>query len=121
MQLCDFRYVRRFLTHDTSVPVANASTHFSGISLSLVYLNYSVSKMVQPELYQIPVDTPVQLLCLRKCIGYLLNIARFYIALCSLNTLLSKFLHTGFLKYIAPYLSSYSSCYSIRRIQSDGN
>ena len=36
-------------------------------------------------------------------------------------TLLCKFLHTGFPKYFAPYLSSYSSSYITRHSQSGGN
>ena len=51
-------------------------THFSGVSLSSIFINYSVSKTVQLKSYQTPVDTPVQLLCLRNCIGFLLNIAQ---------------------------------------------
>ena len=31
----------------------------SGVSLSAIFVNYSVSKIVQLELYQIPVDTLV--------------------------------------------------------------
>ena len=49
------------------------ATHFSGASPSSIYLNYSASKTVLPELYQTPVDTPALLLCLRNCIGYRLN------------------------------------------------
>ena len=69
-KLCDFRQVRRLLTRVASV--ANAfvlvvgwitATHFLGISPSSNYVNYNVSKIVQPELYQTPVDTPVYLLC----------------------------------------------------------
>ena len=36
-------------------------------------------------------------------------------------TLVYKFLHTGFLKYFAPCISSYSISYSTRRSQSGGN
>ena len=36
-------------------------------------------------------------------------------------TLVYKFLHTGFPRYFAPYLSSYSSSYSTRSNQSGGN
>ena len=67
VKVCDFRHVRRFLTHDVSVLVTNAL-----VSSSLNYCNslfrslskfnlrnYSASKIVQPELYQIPVDTLV--------------------------------------------------------------
>ena len=35
------------------------ATHFSGASPSLIYTNYSASEIVQPELYQTLVDTPV--------------------------------------------------------------
>ena len=35
------------------------ATHFTGASPSSIYANYSASKIVQPELYQTPVDTPV--------------------------------------------------------------
>ena len=34
-------------------------THFLGVSLSSIFMNYSESKLVQLELYQIPVDTLV--------------------------------------------------------------
>ena len=63
VKLRDFRHVRRFLTYDVSVLVANALVSSpgasSGASLSLIYANYSASKIVQPELYLTPVDTPV--------------------------------------------------------------
>ena len=57
--------VRLFLAHDVSIFVANAlvssritATHFSGAFPSSIYLNYSASKIVWPELYLTPVDTP---------------------------------------------------------------
>ena len=64
MQLFDFRHVSQFLTHDASVLVANAlvssrldyCNSVFRISLSSIFVNYSVSKIVQLELYQIPVD-----------------------------------------------------------------
>ena len=31
-------------------------THFSGVSLSSIFVNYSASKILQLESYQIPVD-----------------------------------------------------------------
>ena len=34
-------------------------THFSGVSLSSIFVDYSASKTVQLESYQIPVDTLV--------------------------------------------------------------
>ena len=42
-------FVVRFIT----------ATHFSGVSLSSICINYSKSKIVQLELYQTPLDTPV--------------------------------------------------------------
>ena len=36
-------------------------------------------------------------------------------------TLVYKFIHTGFPKYFAPYISSFSSSYSTRHSQSGGN
>ena len=35
------------------------ANHFSGASPNSIYANYSASKIVQPELYQTPGDTPV--------------------------------------------------------------
>ena len=48
--------------------------HFSGVSLSSIFVNYSASKIVQLELYQIPVDALVELLSVRSL--SLLNIAQ---------------------------------------------
>ena len=81
VKLCDSRHVRQFITHDVSVLVANAV-----VSSRLDYCNSlfrSVSKFnlcklqcVQnsaARIFQTPVNTPVQLLCLRNCFGFLLN------------------------------------------------
>ena len=63
VQLLDFKHVRRFLTHDASVLLLVVgwitATHFSGVSASSININYSASKIVQPELCQTPVDTLV--------------------------------------------------------------
>ena len=67
VKLHDFRNVRRFrimmllcswlmLLLVVSWIIA---THFSGASPGSIYANYSASKIVQLELYQTPVDTPV--------------------------------------------------------------
>ena len=76
-------------------------THYSRVSLSAIFVNYRTSTIVQLKSYHIPVDTLEQLLYLRNYIGFLLN-----------------FFHTGFPKYLAPYISSYSNCYSTRHSQS---
>ena len=68
-------------------------THFSGVNV-----NYSASKTVQLESYQIPVDTLVKLLFLRNCIDFLLNIAQSQLPLfISFSTLVfpSILLHTS--------------------------
>ena len=69
MQLCDFRHVRRFLTHDASVLVANVLVSSQleycnpffqeSLKFNLCKLHVSASKMVQLESYQIPVDVLV--------------------------------------------------------------
>ena len=33
--------------------------YFSGVSTGSIYVNYNVSKILQPELYQTSVDTPI--------------------------------------------------------------
>ena len=94
------------------------ATHFLGASPSSIYVNYSASKIVQPELYLTPVNIPVYItpvlnklhwLPVEKCMMF------------KTATLDYKFLHTGFPRYFAPYLSSYSSSYSTRLSQSGGN
>ena len=69
VQPCDFRHVRRFLTHDASVLVANAhvssrldycNSLFRKLNLfSSIFVNYSASKIEQLDSHQIPVDTLV--------------------------------------------------------------
>ena len=82
------------------------ATHFSGASSSSIYVNYSASKIVQPELYRTPVDTPA----VEQCMVF------------KTATLVYKLLYTGFPQYFAPYLSSYSSSYNnTRHSQSGGN
>ena len=68
---CEFRHVRWLLTHDTSVLVASGlvssqlnycNSLFRSLSIqtsSSIFINYSASKIVQLELYHIPVDMPV--------------------------------------------------------------
>ena len=65
VQLHDFKHVRRFLTHDAFVLVVVlllvvgwiTVTHFN--SLSSIFVNYSLSKIVQLESYQLSADTLV--------------------------------------------------------------
>ena len=64
-------------THFSGVVSWITATHLSGVSVSSVYVNYSASKIMQPEFYQTPADTPVYLLCLRNSFGFLFNITQF--------------------------------------------
>ena len=90
-------------------------THFLGVSLSSIFVNYSASKTVQLESYQIPVDTASITPVLKKL--HWLPVEHRSVS--KTATLVYKFLHTGFSKYFDPYISSYSSSY--RRSQSGCN
>ena len=125
VKLRDFRHVRRFLTHDVSVLVANAL-----VSSRLDYCNslfrslsrFSLRKLqcIQNSAARIasntsrytsitPVLIKMHWLPVEQCMVF------------KTATLVYKFLHTGFPRYFAPYLSSCSSSYSTRLSQSDGN
>ena len=80
--------------------------HFSGASPSSIYANYSASKIVQPELYQTSVDTPV---CYTVDTPVLKNLHWLPVeqrTVFKTATLIYKYLHTGFPRYFAPYLYS---------------
>ena len=122
VQLRDFRHVMRFLTNDAPVLVANAlvssrldycNSLFRSLSkftlLKLQCIQNSAARIVSNTSRYTSI-TPV----LKKLHCFLLNIAQ------SLKQIY-KFLHTGFPKYFAPYISSYSRPYSTRRSQSGGN
>ena len=91
-------------------------TQFSGVSLISIFVNYSASKTLQLESYQIPYTlvytsiTPV----LKKL--HWLPVEHHSVL--KTATLVYKFLHTGFPKYFAPYIYSNSSFYSTRCSQS---
>ena len=120
MQLLDFRHVRRFLTHDASILVASAlvssrldyCNSFLGVSLSLIFVNYSAGRILSITSRYASI-TPVL-----KKLHWLPFEHR---SVFKTATLVYKFLHTGFPKYFAPCISSYSSSSSTRHSQSDGN
>ena len=92
-------------------------THFSGVSLKPVSIDYSQSKIVLLELSQISCRythiTPV----LRKLHWLPIQFRSEF----KLATLVYKFIHTGFPKYFAPHLSTYRTTYNTRRSQSVAN
>ena len=117
--------VRLFLTRDFSVLVANAlfSSRFDYCNS----LFRSLSKF-----------NPCKLQCIQNSAARIVsNISRYTSITPVLKklhwlpveqhivfktaTLVYKYLHTGFPRYFAPYLSSYSSSYNTRHSQSGGN
>ena len=91
-----------------------AVTHFSGVSKNSIFIDYSLSKRVQLELLQIHVNI----------LGQLRKLHWLPIQFCSefkLATVVYKFIHTGFPKYFAPYLSTYRTTYNTRRSHSVAN
>ena len=121
----NFRHVRRFLTHDVSVLVANAfvssqldycNSLFRSLSkfnlCKLQYIQYSAARIISNTSRYTSIN-PV----LKKL--HWLSVEQRIVF--KTATLVYKFLHTGFLRYFTPYLSSYSSSYSTRCSQRGGN
>ena len=121
VQLRDFRHVRRFLTHDASVLVANA--------LVSSWLDYCYSLFRSVSKFNLR-----KLQCIQNSAARIVSNTSRYTSITPVlkklhwlpvehhsvfktATLVYKFLHTGFPKYFAPYISSYST----RRNQSGGN
>ena len=125
VKLRDFRHVRRFLTHDVSVLVANAL-----VSSRLDYCNSLFRSLSKFNLHKLqciqnsaarkvsntsqyssiaPVLKKLHWLLVEQCTVF------------KTATLIYKYLHTGLPRYFAPYLSSHSSSYSTRHSQSGGN
>ena len=113
LKLCDFRHVRRFLTHDVSVLVANAlvssqldycNSLFSSLSkfnlCKLQFIQNSAARIVSIT-SRYTIITPV----LKKLHWLPVEQRTVFKA----ATLVYKFLHIGFPRYFTPYLSSYSS------------
>ena len=120
-----FRHVRRFLTHDVSVLMANALVSSrldfcNSLFRSLYKFNLGKLQCIQNSAARIVSNTsrytsmtPV----LRKLHWLLVELRTVF----KTATLVYQYLHTGCPRYFAPYLSSYCSTYSTRRSQSVGN
>ena len=128
VKLCDFKHVRRFLTHDVSVLVANTLVssrldYCNSLFRSLSKFNdFNLCKLqcIQNSAVRIVSNTGryTSITPVLKKLHWLLVGQR---TVFKTATLVYKFLHIGFPRYFAPYLSSYSSSYSTRRSQSGGN
>ena len=120
-QLHDFRHVRRFLNHDTSVLVANALVssrldYCNSLFRSLSKFNLCKLQCIQNSAARIVSNTSrnTSITPVLKNLHWLPVEHR---SVFKTATLVYKFLHTGLPKYFAPYISSYST----RRSQSGGN
>ena len=125
VKLCDFRHVRRFLTHVVSVLVANALVssrldYCNSLFRSLSKFNLRKLQCIQNSAARIVSNTSryTSITPVLKKLHWLPVEQR---TVFKTATLVYKYLHTGFPRYFAPYLSSYSSSYSTRRSQSGGN
>ena len=90
-------------------------THFSGVSPNSIFTDYSLSKIVQLQLLLIRISLITPLLRKLHWLPVQFH-SKFKLA-----TLVYKFIHTGFPKYFAPYLSSYHNTYNTRCSQSVAN
>ena len=125
VKLRDFRHVRWFLTHDVSVLVANAlvSSHLdycNSLFRSLSKFNLRKLQCIQNSAARIVSNTSryTSITPVLKKLHWLPVEQR---TVFKTATLVYKYLHTGFPRYFAPYLSFYSSSYSTRHSQSGGN
>ena len=113
------------LTHDASVLVANALVisrldYCNSLFRSLSKFNLRKLQCIQNSAARIISNTSRY----TSIIPVLKKLHWLPVEHCSVfktATLVYKFLHTGFPKYVAPYISSYSSFYSTRCSQSGGN
>ena len=125
IQLRDFRNIRQFLTHDATMSVANAFVsirldYCNSLFRSLSKFNLHRLQSIQNSAARIVTNsskytriTPV----LRKLHWLPVQFRSEF----KLATLVYKFIHTGFPKYFAPYLSTYHNTYNTRRSQSVAN
>ena len=125
IQLRDFRNIRQFLTHDAAVSVANAFVssrldYCNSLFRSLSKFNLHRLQSIQNSAARIVTNsskytriTPV----LRKLHWLPVQFRSEF----KLATLVYKFIHTGFPKYFAPYLSMYHNTYNTRLSQSVAN
>ena len=124
-KLSDFRHVTRFLIHDVSVLVANALVnslldYCNSLFRSLSKFNLCKLQCIQNSATRIVSNTSryTSITPVLKKLHWLPVEQRIVF---KTATLVYKYLHTGFPRYFAPYLSSYSSSYSTRCRQSGGN
>ena len=114
-----------FLTHDVSVLVANALVssqldYCNSLFRSLSKFNLCKLQCIQNSAARIVSNTSryTSTTPVSKKLHWLPVEQRMVF---KTATLVYKFLHTGFPRYFAPYLSSYTSSYNTKRSQRGGN
>ena len=125
IQLRDFRNIRQFLTHDAAVSVANAFVssqldYCNSFFRSLSKFNLHRLQSIQNSAARIVTNSSKYTritLVLRKLHWLPVQFRSEF----KLATLVYKFIHTGFPKYFAPYLSTYHNTYNTRCSQSVAN
>ena len=125
IQLRDFRSIRQFLTQDAAVSVANAFVnsrleYCNSLFRNLSKFNLHRLQSIQNSAARIVTNsskytriTPV----LKKLHWLPVQFRSEF----KLVAQVYKFIHTGFPKYFAPYLSTYHPTYNTRRSQSVAN
>ena len=125
VQLRDFRHVRRFFTHDASVLVTNALVsswldYCNSLFRSLSKFNLRRLQCIQNSAARIISNTS-RYTSITPVLRKLHWLPVEHHSVFKTATLVYKYLHTGFPKYFAPCISSYSSSYCTRRSLSGGN
>ena len=125
IQLKDFRNIRQFLTQDVAVSVANAF-----VSSRLGYCNSLFRSLSKFNLYRLQsiqnsaariVTNSSKYIWITPVLRKLYWLPIQFRSEFKLATLVYKFIHTGFPKYFAPYLSTYRTTYNNRHSQSVAN
>ena len=124
IQLRDFRNIRQFLTHDAAVSVTNAF-----VSSRLDYCNSLFRSLSKFNLHRLQsVQNAARIVTNSRKYTRITPVLRKlhwlpvqFRSEFKLATLVCKFIHTGFPKYFAPYLSTYHNTYNTRCSQSVAN
>ena len=122
IQLRDFRNIRQFLTHYAAVSVANAFVsswldYCNSLFRSLSKFNLHRLQSIQNSAARIVTNSSKYTritLVLKKL--HLIWLPVQFRSEFKLATLVYKFIHTGFPKYFAPYLSTYHNTYNTRHL-----
>ena len=122
IQLRDFRNIKQLLTHDVAVSVTNAFVssqldYCNSLFRSLSKFNLHRLQSIQNSAARI-VTNSGKFIRIPPVLKKLHWLPLQFHSEFKLVTLVYKFIHTGFPKYFAPYLSTYHNTYNTRHSQS---